>query len=89
MSMTGRARATGVVGWMKSGICASITIQGDWLGVKGVGEGNGVSQQRGYSRRLDSSLPSLSNLTSHHLFLMHLAGGEHGGGDSAGCDSAG
>ncbi len=72
----------------ETGICASITVWGDWLGVIDVSEGDGVWQERG-DNRLDSSSPSLSNSTPHCLFLVCLAGGEHGGGDSAGCDSAG
>jgi hypothetical protein len=72
----------------EAGICASITIWGDQLCVTDVGEGDGVSQERGDSRRLGSSSPSHSNSSSHHLFLVCLAGVEHGGGDLASCSSA-
>ncbi len=43
---------------------------------------DGVSYERGVSRRLISSSPSLSNSTSQRRFLVHLVGGETGGGDS-------
>jgi hypothetical protein len=88
-STMGRARATGGCGVGEAGICVSIMIWGDLLGVIDVGEGDGVPQQRGNIRRLDYSSSSRSNWTSHCPFLVRLAGGEHGGGDSAGCSSAG
>jgi hypothetical protein len=64
-------------------------IKGNWLGgddgnsVDGGGDGgDGISYERGISRRLVSSHPSLSNSTSQRLFLVCLAGGKTGGGDS-------
>ncbi len=49
-----------------------------------------VSYERGDTRRLESSSPFLNNLTLHRLFLVHLAGGDFGGGISAvGSTSAG
>jgi hypothetical protein len=46
-------------------------------------EGDDVSYERGDTRRLKSSPMSLNNSTLHRLFLVHLAGGDLGGGDSA------
>jgi hypothetical protein len=60
----------------------SIRVMGDQLGEVSGGLGDGgnkdddVSQKRDDSRRLDSSLPSLNNLTSHCLFLLHFAAGD-------------
>jgi hypothetical protein len=45
--------------------------------------GDGISYDAGVRRRLVSSSPSLSSSASHRLFLVHLAGGEMGGGGSA------
>jgi hypothetical protein len=70
----------------------------DWLGegdggvdcggvddssVDGCGdEGDDVSNERGDTRRLEYSSPPLNNSISHRLFLVRLAGGDFGGGDS-------
>jgi hypothetical protein len=80
-------------GEVEIGVDMGVIVRGDQLGdvdgggIDGSGEeGDGVSQERGNNRRLESSLPSLNNSTSHRLFLVHFAGGELGGGDSAiGC----
>jgi hypothetical protein len=45
-------------------------------------EGDGVSYDGSVSRRLMSSLPSLSSSALHRRFLVCLAGGEMGVGDS-------
>jgi hypothetical protein len=47
-------------------------------------EGDGLLYNGGVRRRLESSSPSLSNSTSHLRFLVSLAGGDIGGGVSAG-----
>jgi hypothetical protein len=58
----------------------------DGEGVDGGGmygnSGCGVSCEGGVSRRLISSSPSLSCSASQRRFLVLLAGGETGGGDS-------
>jgi hypothetical protein len=64
-------------------------------GVDGGDVGDDVKYERGETRRLESSVLSLSSSTSQRLFLVRFAGGDFGGGDSAlggdsavGCDSA-
>ncbi len=47
-------------------------------------EGDGLLYDAGFRRRLEFSLSSLSNSTSHLRFLVHFAGGDIGGGVSAG-----
>jgi hypothetical protein len=47
-------------------------------------EGDGLLNNGGIRRRLESSSPSLSNSTSHLRFLVCFAGGDIGGGVSAG-----
>ncbi len=47
-------------------------------------EGDGLSYDGGVRRRLESSSPSLSSSTSHLCFLVLFAGGDIGGGVSAG-----
>jgi hypothetical protein len=46
-------------------------------------EGDDVSYERGDTRTLKSSPLSLNSSTLHRLFLVHLAGGDLGSGDSA------
>jgi hypothetical protein len=52
-------------------------------------EGDGLLYDGGVRRRLESSSPSVSNSTSHLCFLVHFAGGNIGGGASAGAGGAG
>ncbi len=47
-------------------------------------KGDGLLYDGGVRRRLESSAPSLSSSNSHLRFLVHFAGGDIGGGDSAG-----
>jgi hypothetical protein len=47
-------------------------------------EGDGLLYDGSVRRRLESSSPSLSNSTSHLRFLVRFAGGDVGGGVSAG-----
>jgi hypothetical protein len=53
-------------------------------GMDGGVEGNGWLYDSGVRRRLESSSPSLSSSTSHLRFLVRFAGGDIGGGVSAG-----
>jgi hypothetical protein len=53
-------------------------------GMDGGVEGDGRLYDGGVRRRLESSSPSLSNSTSHLRFLVCFAGGDIGGGVSAG-----
>ncbi len=58
-------------------------------GVDGGDVGNDVKYERGETRKLESSVLSLSSSTSQRLFLVRFAGGDFGGGDSTvGGDSA-
>ncbi len=71
-------------------------------GVDGGDVGDDVKYERGETRRLESSVLSLSSSTSQRLYLVRFAGGDFGSGDSAvsgdlavgcgdsavGCDSA-
>ncbi len=47
-------------------------------------KGDGLLYNGGVRRRLESSAPSLSSSNSHLRFLVRFAGGDIGGGDSAG-----
>ncbi len=53
-------------------------------GMDGGVEGDGWLYDGGVRRRLESSSPSLSSSTSHLRFLVRFAGGNIGGGVSAG-----
>jgi hypothetical protein len=53
-------------------------------GMDGGVEGDGWLYDGGVRMRLESSSPSLSSSTSHPRFLIRLAGGDIGGGVSAG-----
>ncbi len=58
-------------------------------GVDGGDVGDDVKYERGETRRLESSVLSLSSSTSQCLFLVRFAGGDFSGGDLAvGGDSA-
>ncbi len=47
--------------------------EGDGCVDCGSDEGDDVSYERGDTRKLESSSPSLNNSTSHHLFPVSLA----------------
>ncbi len=67
-----------------------VIVRGNWLNgdiggsMDGGNEGDGLLYDGGIRRRLEFSSSSLSNSTSHLCFLVRFAGGDIGGGVSAG-----
>ncbi len=73
-----RAMSTGGIVWV--GMTAAVWITAVWMATATMA--CHMKEALAGSRRLVSLSPSLSNSTSQRHFLVHLAGGETGGGDS-------